>query len=66
MLSLNIIVDQIVRLQIILKAMTSLTLIIRITVLNIKSSFKFKLISEYMLLLNIRDFNFNDALIKSC
>ena len=42
--------------------MTPLTLIIIITVLNIKASAKFKLISKYMLLLNNRDFNFNDCL----
>ena len=42
--------------------MTPLTLIIRITVLNIKASVNFRLISEYMLLMNNRDFDFNDCL----
>ena len=42
--------------------MTPFILIIRITVLNIKASFKLRLISEYMLLMNNRDFDFNDCL----
>ena len=42
--------------------MTPFILIIRITVLNIKASFKLRLISEFMLLMNNRDFDFNDCL----
>ena len=62
MLALNIVILNHKMVIKILKVMTPLTLIIRITVLNIKSSVKFKLISEYMLLLNNRDFNFNYCL----
>ena len=42
--------------------MTSLTLIINITVLNIKTAVELKLIFEHMLLMNNKDFNFNDCL----
>ena len=42
--------------------MTSFSLIIRVKVLNIKTYAKFKLIFEYMLQTDKKDFNFNDCL----
>ena len=44
--------------------MTPLILIIRIIVLKFKASVKFRLISEYMLLINSRDLNLMVAYIQ--